>query len=887
MKKYRQKLMKHYICSVARVTACVSFLVLAIIGVSSLVRAMSLKDIAHEEGIPASWEVASLGNPETITVPITYWDQRQDDCGDKNRQFEWVMCHLYTNGALQGVVKDYLGTDGLPIPFYTSAEAAWAANKDVYTMNITGHEPVVSTDNFFRWFHETEVSKEYKREITFERKGKNTYVYGSRGLFPLNDVDFSANDEATKKGENFHFTSHLRIPVKITADGTEKFEFLGDDDVWVFLNGKLVLDIGGLHEAVSGSFTINQDGTLTTSVDSIANVAGRTLDAEAVPTVEDLTSRTWTDNYRDATNNLGTHPGYGTKEQIETLDIGLQAGDVVNLDFFYAERSTDESNTMITISNMHWPISADSDLQGEIVGKVGDTDSNLVQYNASITNRDPSNVLDLERLATYLSDTSKTSDDQKVTNSGFIPLSIKTLYYTTTPDNAKSWQAVKISAPLNTMDGFKFTTPIRMAPSGQDGDTLYFRFFAETSDNPTGTISALTSFYTELHDASDTEHRGVSGVTYDYTKLNYTGHQEEAATERTVTVDYVYDDENHTIAHDPTTRTVKSGQDFSIDSPEIDGYTPDQTVISGTMHEQDLTYTVIYSKTPDEDPIDPTPVVPKPQHTVTINYVDEQGNILADSYIETYDEGDSYQVTSPTVKGYTTDEPVVSDTVPNENVEHTVVYTKIENPPVSPGPVTPTEPIEPDDPVIPGDPVEPEVPAENLPNLPIIPSDMVDDDLIYLAPLGEVAFVPNTGIIDEFVAPIFEQYFASAILSQGFVLAALIIFAGSFATYFSLRKYLDLDLATRSANNRKPRPMPKSASSMKRTLAKSARSAAKAEAKSARTAKATAKTAKTAAKSTTKATKVAAKATTKSAKSTVGSAAKSTAKAKTATKTKK
>lgn len=92
-KKARQKLMKHRACIAARAVACASFLILTIIAVSSLVRAMSLEAIANEHGVPASWETASLGNPDTITVPISYWDQRQDDCNDPNRQFEWVICN--------------------------------------------------------------------------------------------------------------------------------------------------------------------------------------------------------------------------------------------------------------------------------------------------------------------------------------------------------------------------------------------------------------------------------------------------------------------------------------------------------------------------------------------------------------------------------------------------------------------------------------------------------------------------------------------------------------------------------------------------------------------------------------------------------------------------
>lgn len=708
-KKAKASLIKYRTSQIARIIACTSFLTLVIIGVSSLVRAMSLTNVAHENGIPVSWDVASLGNPETITVPISYWDQRQDDCNDPNRQFEWVMCQFSTSGALQGIVKDRLGADGLPIPAFSNSTDAWNTNYDIFSKNVTGQDPVQPTDNFYRWFHDTSVSQRYDREITFTRSGNNTYHYGSRGTFPLDDVDFSRNDEASKQGHNFHFTAHLQIPMKISADGTEEFSFSGDDDVWVFLNGQLVLDIGGLHEALNGSFKINSNGTVTSYVARVNEPSNRA-------NLRDPYS--WPSKYVEelrANNNQYSHP------QTKTFDIGLKPGDVVNLDFFYAERSTTESNTEITISNMNWPISADSTLTAENVGKIEDTESNLIEYQASIKNRDPDSPLDLQRLAAYISET--TTDNKHSgeivteTIDGFLPLDIKTLHYTTTPSDLDSWQPVDISAPTIDNTGFTLATPIRMAKSGEPGDTLYFRYFAETSEL-SGTITSLVSFYTDLN--------GASGVTYDYDKVQYTGKPtldpDPIPTPElyTVTIDYVYTDGAEAA---PSLKIeLESGTEFTYKSPAIEGFNPDQAIISGTVTDQDLSYRVTYTK--KTTPIDPTP--------------------------------------------------------PTE-------------------PDTPTPPSEPD---VPNEPDQPntEEPApepphndvvDNIITPPLIPgSDIIDEDLLYLAPLGEVAFVPNTGVISSFVAPLFELQFAEAVMSQSFILIDLLIFSGSFATYFSLRRYL-------------------------------------------------------------------------------------------------
>lgn len=764
-RKIKDKLMKHRICSVARIMACASFLALAIIGVSSLVRAMSLTSVANQKGVPAIWDVASLGNPDSITVPVDYWDQRQDSCDAENRQFEWVICGYWSKGTLQGIVKNKLGTDGLPVPTYTNSADAWNANRDVFTMNVTGHDPVQPGDNFYRWFHEVSgLSKHYSGEATFYKvessSASNVYKFGRDGTFPLDDVDFSKDDEATEQGHNYHFTSHLNIPIKVAADGQEKFEFSGDDDVWVFLNGQLALDLGGLHEKLNGSFVINTDGTLTTYVQNVNDVSGRAVLGEPSNDFN---------GYVDPFNKYNTAH---YKDVTKTIDLGLEAGDVVNLDVFYAERSTTESNIHITLTNMNWPIAADSDVKAKVVDKVEGSENNLVQFNTSITNRDPSRPLDLERLAAFIRE--KTGDETK---EGYLPLDSTTLKYTKTPEDPDSWQPLEITAPANTAEGFNLVTPLHMTPYGQDGDTIYFRYFGETSGD-SGTITSLVSYYTTLD--------GVTGFTYDYDTVTYTG-SEESNTHK-VNISYIYaDDESQ--AHDPYSGEYKPGDEFEVPSPIIDGYTADTIKVTGTVEDKDLNYIVRYTKTPENRP-EPDPET----HTITIHYIYEDGSKAAEDYKKDFHEGDEFEVPSPEIEDYTPDQTVVKDTVGNEDKEYFVRYktNKVPEGPETPSIVTPPS-------------------TSQLPG-----SDIFDDPLDYTPPLGEVAFVPNTGLVSDLVAPVFEQYFASIILSQGMVLSLLLIFAGSFATYFSLRRYLGFTMApatataTRSAAKNATKSMTKS-----------------------------------------------------------------------------
>jgi fibro-slime domain-containing protein len=127
--------------------------------------------------------------------------------------------------------------------------------------NWTVSQPVImSSDTFAQWYRTVSgVNIEFSKMLELKETpaGSGQYVFDSSAFFPLAPTEgFGITPPGNSLGQNFLFTTEIHVTFGYVAG--QRFTFRGDDDLWVFVNGKLALDLGSVHSAAEG--TIDFDG---------------------------------------------------------------------------------------------------------------------------------------------------------------------------------------------------------------------------------------------------------------------------------------------------------------------------------------------------------------------------------------------------------------------------------------------------------------------------------------------------------------------------------------------------------------------------------------------------------------------------------------------------